>query len=757
MARTKKLDLSSPNLTPQIDNDDLEMIGKEQVRKFEGDKDSMQPWLERRAKVRKLFACVRETRSFPWHGASKACVPIVTVAIQQFQARSREELLPAKGTVNIRHTGWEDASRAKRVETFMNDQVRRTRRYKQEIDNMLVQVALDGTAFRKAWYDEIEGVIKYKTIAASDVVVSYSYTGDIRDCRRITHVLWLTPDELEDRYRAKIFNDHAHDLKGGTVIYEDGSGEDPIRTAARYIEGVTVGDDVEDADENDSDKGNRDQPRMVLEQHTWLDLTGDGRSQPYVVTIDFESKKVLRIVSREYVENGTPRVQHFFTKYDFFPNPDGFYGFGLGSLLENYNALANALVNMLIDSGTLQNTTAGFISERCGIDRGDLMFKPGELKVYEGLVQDINKDFKLIDFKPPSNVLMMLLGQIQQWGKEIASVSDIMQGLEQAANQTATTTITLVEQGLKLFSAVHQRIRTAFKEELELAYLLNRMHLTDEVFNSTLGNDGSEEFQAWMMAQQQHQELLMQALPLIMMGQPVQLPPPPPEFPFSVEADFAAGYDVQPEADPQIVGQAQRLVVAKETYMTTIQNPLTQADPEVNREALRRYYEAMGQQDIEPLLPKLPPPPPPPQDLDQHIENAMFISGDVMTPKVLPHQSHAEHLDAMGDLFDGPEWEHMDPARRAAAEQHRSEHEAYFYLEKQGMLNEGPAMAVPLPEGAAPGGGFPGLPPAGGFPQVVAPPGDTDLSTTVGPGEAFDNAPASLRGRFDLATAAGVS
>src|SRR3990167_6191352 len=45
------------------------------------------------------------------------------------------------------------------------------------------------------------------------------------------------------------------------------------------------------------------QPRVILEQHTYLDLDGDCYCEPYIVTIDRDTKKVLRIVARFQKDN----------------------------------------------------------------------------------------------------------------------------------------------------------------------------------------------------------------------------------------------------------------------------------------------------------------------------------------------------------------------------------------------------------------------------------------------------------------------
>ncbi len=36
-------------------------------------------------------------------------------------------------------------------------------------------------------------------------------------------------------------------------------------------------------------------PRLLLEQHRLIDMDGDGVDEPYIITLDHETQKVLRI------------------------------------------------------------------------------------------------------------------------------------------------------------------------------------------------------------------------------------------------------------------------------------------------------------------------------------------------------------------------------------------------------------------------------------------------------------------------------
>ena len=96
-------------------------------------------------------------------------------------------------------------------------------------------------------------------------------------------------------------------------------------------------------------------PYVCLEQHTYLDLDDDGYSEPYIVTVEYNSKKVLRIVPRfdeskimvdEKGKVVSIEAKQYYTKYGFIPNPDGgFYDIGFGRLLGPLNNSANTIIN----------------------------------------------------------------------------------------------------------------------------------------------------------------------------------------------------------------------------------------------------------------------------------------------------------------------------------------------------------------------------------------------------------------------------
>jgi hypothetical protein len=81
----------------------------------------------------------------------------------------------------------------------------------------------------------------------------------------------------------------------------------------------------------------------------------------------------------------------------------------------------------------------------------------------------------------PSPVLFQPARDADRAAKEITSVQDVMTG-EGQANQPATTTLALIEQGHKVMTAIFKRIHRAFGQELRILRRLNRDYLDEEEY-----------------------------------------------------------------------------------------------------------------------------------------------------------------------------------------------------------------------------------------------------------------------------------
>jgi chaperonin GroES len=323
------------------------------------------------------------------------------------------------------------------------------------------------------------------------------------------------------------------------------------------------------------DAANDDQaPLTFLEQHRLWDLDGDDYPEPYIVTVHKESQRVVRVVAR-YDQRGIIAKQdgtvvqikpvRCFTKYPFIPSPDGsFYDIGFGTLLGALGETINTTINQLMDAGHLANVQGGFIGAGVSIKAGNLRFQPGEWKRVEAAGSTVRDAIVPLPVKEPSGVLFSLLEMLIEASKDVTATQNILTGDMGSANQPVGTTLAVIEQGLKTFTAIVKRIHRALKQELACLYDLNARYLNPQAYFTFQDEEG-------VIAQQ----------------------------------DYAEGdCDVVPVSDPSMATDMQKMGRAQ-FLMQFLGKGLNDA------EIVRRVLEAASIPDIKELEPKGPPPPDP--------------------------------------------------------------------------------------------------------------------------------------------------
>jgi len=603
----------------------LKGVGEAVVEEFNSDLASRQEWEARLAWQYRFLTGMLPEKNEPWPNASNVCIPFITTACIQFQARSYGALMPPKGAVKVRENSDADLPRARRVERYMNHQIYNSiPAYEEGFDKSLIRLPLAGSVFRKVIYDTTSGTVRVDDIHASDVVVNYAET-NIDEAARVTHILGLHRSDVNARVLSG-----AYYLPGGIAEVDKWT-----------FDGTTVSSDLKEAvDEAGGTTLSGGTTRAILEQHRWLDIDGDGIDEPYVVTVDYETKKVLRITSRLFYDKfNRPQVISYFRHYVFIPNPEGFYGLGLGSLLFGLNEAANAIINEIIDAGHLANTQGGFVARRSGITRGDLTFTRGEYKEVDAYVDDLRKAIFNMDFKGPNQTLYAVLGLLYEHAKLVSSVSETMTGQLPASDTPASTVMALIEEGRKVFSAIHKRIHRALKGEFRALYRLNSIFLNEAEYIAVLGDLVGTIPQGWVPAD-----------------------------------DFAADLGVFPSSDPEIVSKAERMLKAQEALRVVASSPLTANNQEALYNATVRYLEEL---DI-PNMKEVFPPPEPPRDIQPEEENSMILQGN--TVQALPEQDHKTHIAVHEGLRDGPYGVYVEGAVATNLDRHIQQHVGLMYL-----------------------------------------------------------------------------
>jgi len=617
------------NLAETIGDKELNRKAQELVSFYENDRAARADWEERyKDGLRTLDPdgglddgdSERGTR-----GLSVVVHPLIAEAATQFNARAIAELYPSGGPVKSVILGTPDPKledQAKRVREYMNFQITQEMpEFFPDLDQMLFHLPLIGHTFKKVWWDANMDRQCSQFVKAEDFVVAPE-SKDLYTSPRYTHVIRMPKNDF-NRY-----------VKNGYYLptkYNEGDSIDPSGDVIGEIEGVDQYDD------------SNDDVMTLLEMHVYDLFDGiDGNEMddddeddnavaiPYVITIDYESQTVVAVRRNWREEDELKLRRDWFVSFKFLPGL-GFYGFGLYHMIGGLGKAATGSLRALLDSAAFSNMQGGF-KLRGRVQGGDMQISPGEFVDIDSTVDDVNKAIMPLPFKEPSGSLFNLLGFMVEAGQRFASTADLNIG-DVNANMPVGSTVALIEQGSKAFSAIHKRLHYAQGQELKLLAGLNAENLPDEFSFSRAG-----------------------AAEII------------------YRADFDDRIDIVPVSDPNIFSTAQRIAQAQAVL------EMARSAPQFHDlyEAYKRMYEAIRIPNIDEILKK----PEEAVQMDPVDENMSVLYGKPI--RAFPEQEHeahiAVHMQFMQDpsLAGNPGAAAMQPVLIA----HIAEHVALLYRQR---------------------------------------------------------------------------
>lgn len=516
------------NALSAIKPDAAATLGKTCLEEYRIDLASRAEWEDCARAALKQVLQEAEAKTYPFKKASNVQYPLLTTASLQFAARAYPAIVQPPRLVKTQILGRDrDSSkraRGERVSDYLSYQLMHDMaEWESETDTLLQQIPIVGCAFRKViWLAESRRPLSMM-VPAFDLVVHQS-TVSLETVPRLTHRYTLYPQEIASRKRSGVFLDEDYGTAGDADERQD---RDPSDTLA---------------------------PHTFLEQHTYVDLDGDGYPEPWVVTIHEPSEKIVSVQfngdlrKATIAEDGTiikiPRYQTF-VKYSFLPDPEGgFYDIGFGRLLKSLTASIDSTLNQMLDAGHLQNAGGGFIGSGLNLKKQELRFEPGRYHYVNTAGQDIRNALVTMQHPGPSPALMNLLQMLIESGKQITAVQDIMTG-DVGRSQPATTTLAQIEQGLKVFSSIYKRVYRALAQEYKILYDINGQYPDEDAYRRVLDFEDPQPQADPMQGQQ-----------------PQMLPAPQP--PISMAEDFAYDdCDILPVADPNVVTDMQRMARAQ--------------------------------------------------------------------------------------------------------------------------------------------------------------------------------------------------
>jgi len=618
------------NLAETIDERELKRKSQELISYYENDRAARSEWEERyKDGLRTLDpdgGMEENENERATRGLSTVVHPLIAEAATQFNAKAIAELYPSGGPVKSVIIGTPDPKveeQGRRVREFMNYQITQEMpEYFPDLDQMLFHLPLIGHTFKKVWWDANMDRQCSQFVKAEDFVVAPE-SKDLYTSPRYTHVIRMPKNDF-NRY---VKNGYYLPSKYG----DGGDGIDPSDDVIGEIEGVDQYDD------------SNDNVMTLLEMHVYDLFDGiDGEEMddddeddnavaiPYVITIDYDSQAVVAVRRNWREDDEMKKRRDWFVSYKFLPGL-GFYGFGLYHMIGGLGKAATGSLRALLDSAAFSNMQGGF-KLRGRVQGGDMQISPGEFVDLDSTVDDVNKAIMPLPFKEPSGSLFNLLGYMVDAGQRFASTADLNIG-DVNPNAPVGSTVALIEQGSKAFSAIHKRLHYAQGQEFKLLAELNSENLPDEFSFSQAG-----------------------AAEVI------------------YRSDFDDRIDIVPVSDPNIFSTAQRISQAQAVL------EMARSAPQLHDlyEAYKRMYEAIRIPNIDEILKK----PEEAVQMDPIDENMSVLYGKAI--RAFPEQDHESHIAVHIQFIQDPS---LGGNPGAAAMQpiliaHIAEHIALLYRQR---------------------------------------------------------------------------
>lgn len=620
------------NLAELLEEDELQKIATELVELYEADNGTRADWLDTYTKGLDYLGFKGEDRSSPFKGSSGVYHPVLLEAVVRFQSNAILEIFPAAGPVLTKIMGDQDdpnkVALSKRVKEELNYQLTENMaEYRNETEQMLFRLPLAGSVFKKVYYDPLKKRPSACMVPAEDFVVDYG-SSELENTERYTHVQRKSANQVKKLQRNGFYRKVELPKPGFNATPQGREKEDEITGR-----------------EPSAQAENR---YTLLEVCCYYNLPGefediDDVADPYIITIEKESNKVLSIY-RNWAEQDQDRnPEQYFVHYQYMPGL-GFYGIGLIHLLGSIAKAATSLIRQLIDAGTLSNLPGGLKTRGLRTKNDDTPIAPGEWRDVDVAAGTIQQNLFPMPYKEPSSTLVALLDKLVEEGRRVGSIADVEIG-QLSQNAPVGTTLALLERSLMVMSAVHARLHASLRREFKL--------VSKCIF------DYMPEKYDWDDTGQ-----------------------------FNRREDFDGRVDVLPVSDPNASTQAMKIIQMQSVAQLAAQNPELYDIKEVHTQALHAF--GVRNQD------RLMPPEKPIPRMDPVQENMSLLNGQPV--KVYPDQDHTAHIQVHLSLMTDPKVLEMLKASPKAAmvqgsfEAHLCEHLAFQYHDEIQQM-----MGVQLP------------------------------------------------------------
>lgn len=578
------------NLADEIDENDLEAVALELVTKIDYDKDSRKERDSQQAEaIRRTGLGNEAPGGAEFDGASRVVHPMLTKAVVEFESRAIAELYPPEGPVKDFIPGESTKARvekARRKKTYMNWQFKvQMPEFRAELEQLLTQLPLGGSQYLRLVYDHKKKRPVPIFVPIDDVYLPYA-ASSFYSAERATYVEHITRFEYENRVESGQYR--AVDMleKGG-----DASATVPETTesekATEKIEGKS------------SNAYNEDGLRDIYEVQTFAEFEEEFGYSPYLITICAHTHKVLSVVRNWEEQDENHEPMFWMAEFGFVPWR-GVYHIGLGHMIGWLSGAATGALRALLDSAHINNLPTLLKLKGTNFSGQSIQLAATNITEIEGgmATDDIRKLVMAVPFNPPSGVLVELLGLLIKEGDE--TVRTAMDNLSENANaqMPVGTTLALIEQGMKVLAAIHQRLHASMDMVIKILHRINRLYVTTEEIKDETGE---------VMA---------------------------------LRKDFQAPLDVVPVSDPQIFSDVQRYAQIQMVAQRAAGNPLYDQ---------RKVEELILERTKIPNAKELLIPQPKAEEMNAVNENVAASLGRPIA--AFPEQDHLAHIQVHLDFL----------------------------------------------------------------------------------------------------------
>jgi len=525
-----------------------------------------------------------------FQGASKVVHPVMAEACIDFESRAIKELFPPDGPVRTNILGKvteEETKRAERKRDFMNWQLtEQIEEFRDEQEQMLTQLPLGGSQFLKLWYDDRKKRPCAEFVPIDNILLPFS-AANFYTAQRVTEVQDITQQEFESRMAAGLYRDVT--FTRASMEPEPTSPE----KANNKIEGRQWSDDT-------------DGLRRVFHIYAFIaeedDSYSKGELAPYILMIDENNSEVVGMYRNWEQGDEAMAKLDWMVEFKFIPWR-GAYAIGLPQLIGGLSAAITGGLRALLDTAHINNAATMLKIKGAKISGQSQTVEVTQVTEIEGApgVDDIRKIAMPMPFNPPSEVLFKLVGFLTDAAKGVVTTSE-EKIAELNANTPVGTTQAMIEQGSKVFSAIHARLHDSQSRVLKVLQRINRWYLEE-----------------------------------MRMGDIVQ------ELDIRRE-DFNRNTDVIPVSDPHIFSETQRMAQTQAVMAYMDKYP----DLFDRRAVVQRALKQMKIPNVQELMPATAEP----MEINAAEENAAMTIGRAAF--AYPHQNQLAHIQSHLDFALNP-------------------------------------------------------------------------------------------------------